>query len=100
MGGQPQPAFIERDVARSGTDQVEMFLPGEDVIPHRSPTEVYVEVCVGVLHAHNAILLDLRFSVLKNTGTRPDVVHPTQFSGHKRRGQDLKNVTINLRSQF
>ena len=39
-----------------------MFLTSEDVIPHGSPTKVYVEVCVGVPHAHNAIFLDLKES--------------------------------------
>ena len=59
MGGKPHPAFIEGDVARRGTDQIEMLLTSEDVIPDRSPSEVYVEVCVGVPHAHNAIFLHL-----------------------------------------
>ena len=34
--------------------------------------------------------------MLKNAGAGPDVVDPTQFPGHERRGQDLKNVRINI----
>ena len=37
-----------------------MFLSREDVVPDTRPSEVNVEVCVGVPHAHNTILLDLR----------------------------------------
>ena len=30
------------------------------MIPHGGPTEVYVEICVGVFHAHNAVFLYLK----------------------------------------
>jgi len=54
----------------------------ENMVPDRSASEVYVEVCVAVLDPHKAVLLD---EGLGEEGVvRPVVLHPGHLLSHVR----------------
>ena len=64
------------------------------MVPDRCASEVNVEVSVGVLHTHDAIFLNLRLRLRERRRAGPNIIHPTQFSCHKRGQKNLKNKIL------